>query len=196
MANPNVFNIIKSNAIIYVGPVGEAPPDANHAAGLAWPGNWQRVGFTKEAVTLKYEDTRTSIEVEEVLAKIDEIRTSEMVQAETVLAELTGDYLHLLVGGELDKVESLEKLEVGNEVRVDKKAWGFEGVRFDETDQARPVRFIIYRASAKLNGDLQFSKHEDDYTGVPLHVEGMADMAHSGKVFEFQRVATAPTPSP
>ncbi len=190
MSNPVVFNILKSNAVIYNAPVGEPLPDPESVqAGEAWGGNWTRVGFTQEPVTFQYEDERTDIVVEEVLAKIDQVRTSESAQLETTLAELTAEYMALGLGGTPATDEGVEELEVGNQVLLPKRAWGLEGIRYDEDGVGQPLRIFFYTATAQMNGELQFSKHEDQYTGIPLHVEALADVENGGRLFLFQRVA-------
>jgi hypothetical protein len=53
------------------------------------------------------------------------------------------------------------------------------------------VRFFIPRGTAKLNGDLKFSRRDDDYTGVPLQVNALADVDDAidpGRMFVFQHV--------
>lgn len=202
MADPVVTNIIKSGAIVWKAPEGETPPDPDViAAGAAWGGNWERIGFTKAPLAFAFEDERSEIDVEEYLANVDEYRISERPMIETELAELTADYLQLVFSGTVVDVAEgasnvgTESLEVGNTAVLDKFAWGFEGIRYDEDDGALPIRFFMYRGVAKLNGNLEFSKREDQYTGIPLQVKGQASVANNGKSFKIERVTAAATGS-
>jgi len=198
MAIPNVFNILKSGAVVWHAPVGEAFPDpAVIGAGDDWGGNWEQIGATKEAVALKYTTDEAPIEVEEFLGPVRRFRTKEELALETVMAELTGDYLGLAVGAVSTPAGSgtpYEELIVGNDVCLDELTWGFEGILCDAACTETPVRFFIPRGTAKLNGDLKFSRRDNDYTGVPLQVNALADVddvTDPGRMFVFQRVIPA-----
>jgi hypothetical protein len=195
MGLPNVFNILKSGATVYYAPVGEALPDpAVIGAGDAWGGNWEQIGATKEPVALKYTTDEHSSEVEEFLGPVRRWRIKEELALETVMAELTADYLGLAVNEAASLAGSsvpYDELIVGNITQLDELAWGFEGILCDATNTKTPVRFFIPRGTAKLNGDLKFSRRDDDYTGVPLQVNGLADVDDAidpGRMFVFQRV--------
>lgn len=194
MAEPNVFNILKSGAVVRVAPVGTALPAATVGAGEDWDVAWLRVGATKEPVTLNYETEEHSSEVEEFLAPVRRFRNKESLALETVLAELTPDYVQLAAGGEVDETTpNLEELVIGNRAVLEEQAWAFEGVRYDESGNAAPVRFLIPRATAKLNGELKFSRRDDDYTGIPLRVQALADTEdedNPGRLFVFQRIVS------
>jgi len=198
MADPVVANVFKSGAILWYAPVGETIPDKDTiGAGDPWGGNWQRLGFTKAPVTFAYEREVADINVEEYLAPIDKYRIAEKAQAETTLAELTADYLSLGVGGTPTEAAAgagtvgYEELEVGGEFRLTKYAVGFEGIRYDANDNDLPLRLFMYRAVITLNGELEFSKRSDDFPGLPIVIELLADTDNNGKLFKFQRV-TAP----
>lgn len=200
MATPVVTNLIKSGAVVWYAPTGEAVPDETTVAyGAAWGGNWARVGYTKAPLTFTYEDTRSDIKVEEVLAAVDQRRIEEAVTFETMLAELTGAYLQLAAGGQ-GTVSSTaagvgqkayEEITFGDEPIITKKAWGFEGMYLDSAGTEQPIRVFIYKGAATLNGALEFSKKSDDYTGIPLQVKAFADTDNSNRLWTFQRV-TAP----
>jgi hypothetical protein len=91
MGAPSVADIIKSGAMIYIAPAGEALPDETTvAAGASWGGTWVRVGYTKEPLTVEYEPEEHEVEVEEHLAPVDRWKTKETLRMETVLAESEG----------------------------------------------------------------------------------------------------------
>ena len=199
MANPNVFQIMKSNAVLWYAPVGEAVPDETTVApGAAWGGNWARLGATKEPLTCLYEDERADVSVEEYLSAIHRFRTSEKLSLETVLAELDADYMALMTGGTVSATpaagaqKAFDSLPVGNIAELDAYAFGFEGIHENIGGVELTLRVFVYRANAKLNGELTFSKKEDDYTGVPILIEALSDSGTPGRLFVFEKV-TGPT---
>ena len=200
MSNPEVANVLKTGAIIYYAPVGEAEPDETTVVyGDDWGGNWARMGYTKAPTAFGYEDERAAINVEEELSPIDEWRTSEDLNIETVLAELTADYLRHAAG--YDDVVSttaagagqkgFEEMSLGGEVKVQKYAYGLEGLYLNANGDEEPVRIFVWKATAKLNGQLEFSKKNDDSSGgIPLQLHALTDTTQSAgeKLFTFQRV--------
>jgi hypothetical protein len=198
VANPNVFQIMKSNAVVWFAPVGEAVPDETDVIpGAAWGGNWSRIGATKEPLMMLYEDERSDVNIEEVLSPVHRFRISEALSLETVLAEIDADYMQLMMGGTVSATGAgasqvaFDSLPVGNEATLDDYAFGFEGTHLDSNAVELHLRVFLYRANAKLNGELQFSKREDDYTGVPILIEALSDTATLGRLFVFQKM-TAP----
>lgn len=198
MADPVVTNIFKSGAICWMAPAGEALPSGDSIGlGVAWGGNWARMGYTKAPVAAKYEAEEYDIEVEEFLAPVDRTKISEKIMLETVLAELTADYLKLGVGGTVTTVAATslltgkDILAAGNDARLTKYVFGFEGSWITSSSVELPVRFFIHRATFKLNGDLTFSKRNGEYTGIPLQISGLANTADSGRLFKLERI-TAP----
>lgn len=198
MADPVVANILKSGAICWIAPAGEALPSADSiAAGAAWGGNWERMGFTKAPVAVKYEDEEHDIEVEEYLAPVDRYKIGEAIMVETVLAELIGDHLQYGVDGTVSAVSASstlvgkDVLAAGNDALKTKYVVGFEATHVLSGGTTQPIRFFIHRATIRLNGDLTFSKRNGDYTGVPLQIKGLADSTQSGRLFKLERV-TAP----
>lgn len=199
MGNPNVFQIMKSNAVLWYAPVGETVPDETTVApGAAWGGNWARLGATKEPLTCLYEDERSEVAVEEYLSAVHRFRTSEKLSLETVLAEIEADYMALMTGGTVSATgaggaqKAYDSLPVGNIAELDAYAFGFEGIHEDINGVELTLRVFIYRANAKLNGELTFSKKEDNYTGVPILIEALSDSATPGRLFVFEKV-TGPT---
>lgn len=201
MSDPVVANIIKSGAVLWYAATGETEPDETSVAfGAAWGGAWARVGFTKAPLVFAYEDERLEITVEEHLGPLDEWRIAEHARFETVLAELEADYLQLMTDGTVTNTaagasqKAFESLPVGGAALITKRAWGIEGLHIDSSGNQHPIRVFIARGTAKLNGTLEFSKKSDDYVGMPIMIQALADNANSGRMFKFQRV-TAPASS-
>lgn len=198
MGDPVVANIFKSNAVLWIAPAGEALPDESTVGvGDPWGGNWTRVGFTSAPLKCLLEQERAEITVEEFLASVDRYRKSEKASFETKLAELTADYLGDAAGGTPSVTAAAagqvgyEELDLGGVARFTKYIAGFEGIRYDANENALPVRCFIRRCTIVINGALEFSQRSDDYPGIPLLIEALADTDNDGRLVTWQRV-TAP----
>lgn len=204
MATPTVANVLKSGASIWYAATGTAEPDETTVAyGAAWGGTWAQVGFTKEPLVFAYEDEHYDIEVQEHLAPIKRVRTKENLTVETVLAELTASYLLLANARDITTgvattaagaaQKGFEEAGLGGVAELEEMAWGFEGQFIDSTGVSQPVRVFIHKGTAKLNGNLEFSKKTDDYVGIPIQIKALADTTQDPgeELCIFQRV-TAP----
>lgn len=201
MANPVVTNIVTGGATIWYAPVGEALPDENTAFGGAWGGNWAKLGYTKAPITLAYEDEWGEASVEEALTPVKRWRIGESFTLETVLSELIGAYLNLVVHSTITTTAAgvsqvgFEEIDIGGEADLDEYAYGIEAKYVDASSPANefPIRVFVWKANAKLNGQLEFSNRNNDYPGIPLQIMGMADtsQAAGAQLFRWQRV-TAP----
>jgi hypothetical protein len=195
MQEGRVANIVKSGAAIWTAPLGEALPGKSVPFGGDWGGNWEKFGLTKEPLTFSYEEERAEIVVEEFLAKVDEKRISESAMFETVLAELSATVLrHVLAQGAVKQVAAgasqvaYEEIRIGNEADIAKRCWGFEGRFLSDQGEQFPVRFFVFRGTCKLNGEMEFSRKSDDYTGVPMQVVALADPDRDGRLWSWYRV--------
>ena len=182
MADPVVTNILKSGATAWLAPVGTAfPDDTDIDAGEAWGGAWTRLGFTKEPLTLTYESEEHNVEVEEFLAAVDRVKIGESSMMETVLSEMIADYLQYALDGAVTDVSAgasqkgYSELLVGNDSNKAEYAIGFEAIRYNASGVALPQRIGFYRCTLKLNGELKFSRRDDDHTGVPLQAVALAN---------------------
>lgn len=199
MGTPAVANIIKSNAILYVAPIGTALPAKTLAAGAAWPSGWERVGYTKDVLKLAYEGEEADIEVEEFLAPVARYKVKETATIETVLAEMAMDYLQYGMDGVVTDVAAgagvpaSEEIAVGNDAKKEQYMIGFEGIAYDASDNPQPLRLGLKKCTLKINGELEFSKKSDDYTGIPLQALGLADTT-AGRLIWGHRI-TAPATS-
>lgn len=200
MADPAVANILKSNAVLWIAPEGEAFPDETTiAAGAAWGGNWTRLGYTKEPLVFAYEDERHNVDVEEVLMTIRRHRISEESRMETTLSELIGDYLKYATEGALTTTaagasqKAFEELLFGDDANLTVYTVGFEGIAYNANAVALPIRIGYYRCNVKLNGELEFSKKNDDHTGVPIQIMALG-RTDGGRPIWLNRV-TAPASS-
>lgn len=199
MGTPVVANVIKSGAWLYVAPVGEAGPDDTTVAyEAAWGGNWERVGFTKTALTMAYESEEFDVEVEEELAPIKRWRVKENATLETVLAELTAEYLQVAASHQdvVDETaaaalqKAFEETGLGGEIVLAERKWGFEGLFLNASGDEEPVRVFVHKGTARINGALEFSKKSTDYVGVPIQIKALTDTTQDAgqKLLMFQRI--------
>lgn len=193
MGAPNVTNILKSNAVLWCAPAGETLPDETTIEyGDDWGGNWVRVGYTKEPLTLGVEDERTKFQMEEEISGLDERRIGFYVAIETVLGEITAEYMSWLTEGTASTTgagagqAAYEELDFGEEAVITKRVWGFEGLYIDEDAVSEPVRFFMIRGTAKLNGNLEWSQRSDEVTGIGLRVEALGSPGNSP--IKYQKV--------
>jgi len=201
MATPAVGNIIKSGAVLWYAPTGTTKPDTDDIAyNEAWGGDWVRVGFTKEPLTAAYTSEEADINVQEHLAPVKRWRIGESLVLETVLSELTADYLQLAASEQDgvsetaadDDTKAFEQTGLGGVAALTEREWGFEGLFIDSDGNNQPVRFFVHKGTAMLNGNLEFSKKTDDYVGVPIQIKALADTSQSAgeELGLFQRITS------
>lgn len=195
-----VTDILITPAKIWKAPVAEALPDETSVAyGASWGGNWENVGYTLEPLSMSYNRELFELEVEQVTGVVKRRVTKETLMMETTLAEATPDNLQLAIGGAVTSTSAgasqvaFEDLDAGGDVQLDELAWGFEGFYENASGTQFPVRIFVYKATAILNGQLQFAKAAA--AGVPIQISAEADTSKSvgSQLIKFQRVTAAAT---
>lgn len=199
-----VGDLLKSKAVMWIAPTGEAIPDeTNIVAGANWAGNWVKVGFTKEPLSFLYEFDESELMIEQALGPVKRRKTGEHATFETVLAETTALNLAYVSGDDGQLVaetaagvaqKAFEELAVGNEALLTEWICGFEGIHYDASEDEQPIRVFFTVCTININGALIFSQKDDDYTGIPVQVKALADPANSFKLYKWYRV-TAPATS-
>ena len=193
-----VADILLSPARIFKAPIGEALPNPNSVAyGGTWGGNWVDIGYTLTPITVGYSQDLFKLEVEQITLPVKGLVTMEEVTIETTLAEITAANLTLAFGGSVATTAAgtgqvaLEQLTSGGSSSISYYAWGLEGLYIDSSNNQLPVRILIYRGSATLNGSLTFSKKAA--VGIPLTINAWADTtkAVGAQLWAFQKT-TAP----
>jgi len=174
------------------------PDETDVAYDGAWGGNWAQIGYTKAPLTLAYESEELDLAVEEVLASVKRFRIGERLTLETVLAEVTAAYLQLAAGEQTAVTETAqgaaqdayEETGLGGIVQLQEESWGFEGLFVDADGADQPIRVFVHKATATLNGALEFSKKSSDYPGIPLQIKALADTTQSAgeELMIWQRV--------
>ncbi len=193
-----VADILLSPAKIYYAAVGTALPDPNSIGyGTAWGGSWSDLGYTLTPISVGYSQEIFKLEVEQVTLPVKGLITMEEVTVETTLAEITAANMLLAFGGAVTTTAAgtaqvaLEELKSGGSSSITYYAWGLEGLYVDSNNNQLPVRMLIYRGSAVLNGSLNFSKREA--VGIPLQITAWADTTKTAgqQLWTFQKT-TAP----
>lgn len=195
-----VTDILITPAKIYKAPVGEALPDETSVDyGEAWGGNWVDVGYTLTPLTMAHNRMLFELMVEQVNGAVKRRVTDEKSIFETTLAEATPTNLSFAVGGTVTTTAAgasqaaFQDLDVGGAVTIPELAWGFEGLYENAAGAQFPVRLFVYKATAILNGQLQFAKAAG--MGIPIQISALNDTAKDvGKQqFKFQRVTAVAT---
>lgn len=193
-----VADILLSPAKIYYAAVGTALPNPNSIGyGTAWGGSWSDLGYTLTPISVGYSQEIFKLEVEQVTLPVKGLVTMEEVTIETTLAEITAANMLLAFGGAVTTTAAgtaqvaLEELKSGGSSSITYYAWGLEGLYVDSSNNQLPVRMLIYRGSAVLNGSLNFSKREA--VGIPLQITAWADTTKTAgqQLWTFQKT-TAP----
>lgn len=200
MGVPVVTNLIKSGAMIYYGPEDETIPDETTILfGVTWGGNWARLGFTAAPLTFAYTSEEDEQTVEEVLAAVARDRIGEALTIETILAELTGEYLMMAMGfdgADLDETaagvsqKQFEEFKFGGKQKLKVQMFGFEGLYVDTAGTDQAIRVFIHRATMMLNGPLTWTKKAAGIVGIPLQIKALADTGQSAgeELAHFQRI--------
>jgi hypothetical protein len=193
-----VADILQSPARIFYAAVGTALPNPNSVAyGAAWTAPWADLGYTLNPITVSYNKEIFKLMVEQVTLPIKGTTTDEEVVIETTLAEITAANLMLAFGGSIGTTAAgtaqvaLEELKSGGSSALSYYAWGIEGLYVDASNNQLPVRILIYRGSAVLNGNMQFAKAAA--MGIPLQITAWADTTKAAgqQLWTFQKT-TAP----
>jgi hypothetical protein len=204
MGTPSVTNIVHTGARLYNAPVGEANPDETSVAyDAAWGGNWVRVGYTKAPLTVAYTSEESDVNVEEELAPVKRFRVGENLTLETVLAEPTAAYLQLAAANQ-DTVsttaagvgqDGYEYTGLGGDPTMTEKKWGIEWRHIQADGVEQPARLFIHKATAMINGNLEFSQKADDYPGIPIQIKALTDTTQVAgqKLCRFERVTAQAT---
>lgn len=197
MGTPSVTNILKTGAIVWYAPYGEAIPDETTVAGAAsWGGNWARIGYTAAPLIQNHEDERMLIEVEEELWALDEHRTKAGGMLTTELSEITADYYALLFGGTVSTTvagasqKGFEQLDINPTSLITKYALGFEGLYQIADGSTQPIRVFAEKATFKINGDTEWSQKTDTYSKIPI---AMRVLKGTNYPLRFQRITAAAT---
>jgi len=178
-----VTDIIVTPCRILYSSVGTSTPADTVAYNGAWGASWTELGYTKQPLTINYEEEHVKHDIQEALAPVHAHISSKSLALETVLAEFTGDNLALALNGVNTETEAgagqpaKDTVDFGNSNALTIRQWGFEGQYVDEDGDTFPIRIFVWKGVVLPNAELQFAK--DDSTGIPIHIDAMMDLSQS-----------------
>lgn len=193
-------DIIIGPARILYADLGESLPDENSVGyGAAWPSPWNEIALTKTPFTMNRDVSTFDVMVEQSTLPVKRSVTEEKVAYETTLAEFTAAYLQLAMEGTVTSTPAgasqvgKEELMAGGQAKLTERTWAVEGLYEDATGNKFPIRIQIWRATAVLNGELQFAK--SDSAGIPLRIDALGDLTKpvGQQLFKVQKVTAAAT---
>jgi hypothetical protein len=194
-------DILMSKAQVYYAPVGESLPDETSVAyGGSWGGNWTSAGFTSAPVSMEWAEQRVGADIQQALGEIKDWRVGESALLRTMLPELTGAALALLLHGTNSDTaagasqKAFSRLQAGGQFIVAQKAVGLEGYRPDSAGTLQPIRLFFYKASFMLDRSVQWSKR--DVMGLPIIIKTYPDETKTVGVQLMEwHIVTAPATS-
>lgn len=197
MALNSVANLIMTPARMLYAPLATAIPADTVLAGASWGAGWVEMGFTSAPFVMAVDREDADFPIEQSPTPVKRQTTALNMRFESTLAEIDMLLLALALGGTVATTAAgalqpgIDELTGGGLVHLTERMFGAEGSWANSTGVLLPVRFIIYKATAKLNGDLEFSKETP--SGIAIQINALADMARAvgDRVYLLQKV-TAP----
>lgn len=173
-------NILIGYAKIWYAPVGEAFPDETSIGyGIAWGGNWTYLGDTTEPLTLNVERNVFDVEIQQSNVPVKQSITKQTISLKTTLAEHTVVHLQLAFLGTASSTASgsgqkpYSQLQFGGDTNPAYYAWGFEALYQTSTNVNEPVRYLFWKGSLTLDGNIPFDKGK--VAGLPVSITVLAD---------------------
>lgn len=174
-----VENILIGYAKIWTAPVGTAFPAATVAYGASWGGSWAYLGDTLEPLTLTVDRTTFEVEIQQSNQAVKQAITGQPISFSTTMAEHTADLLNKVLLGTVvttpaaTGVPGYDTLEFGGETIPNVLAVGFEALYVTAANVSLPVRYMFYRGSITMGGDISFDKGAA--AGIPVNVQVLSD---------------------
>lgn len=196
-------DILVAEANILYAPKGSTIPDETTVAWnsfAAWDTAWKHLGYTAEASRIGYNYDTFELEVEQTTQPVIQRKVSERFTLDFVLAQFSGENLALVTGGTATVTaagasqKGYTKVVAGGDTNLNEYLFAIEGYRPDSVGTKQPVRIFIWRATLRLNGNIQFSKNAG--TTIPVQIVGLADTSKSvGQQLFEAHIVTAPATS-
>lgn len=173
-------NILVGYAKIWYAPVGTAFPDETTIGyGTAWGGAWTYLGDTLEPLELAVDRETFEVEIQQSNSPVKQSITKQTINLNTTLAEHTVVNLQLAFLGTASSTASgsgqkpYSQLAFGGETAPDVYAWGFEVLYQTSANVNEPVRYLFWKGSLSLNGNISFDKGAA--AGIPVSIIMLAD---------------------
>lgn len=194
-------DILIGYARLWLAPVGEAFPDETTIDyGDAWGGNWAYVGDTLEPLVVALERNIVSVEIqqattpvkESIVSMVPSLQTTVAVHSMTLLNQILGGTLTTTAAGASQK--GWQRLQYGGEADIDYFAVGFEALYKTSLNVQEPVRYLYWKGSLTLNGNINFDKGAP--TGIPINITILTDTSQAsgmqlGEIHYITAEATA-----
>ena len=174
-----VENILVGYAKIWYAPLGTAFPDETTIGyGVSWP-SWTYLGDTTEPLTLEVDRNVFDVEIQQSNIPVKQSITKQTISLKTTLAEHTVTNLQLAFLGTASSTASgsgqkpYSQLAFGGETNPDYYAFGFEALYQTATNINEPVRYLFWKGSLTLDGNIAFDKGAA--AGIPISITILAD---------------------
>lgn len=174
-----VENILIGYAKIWTAPVGTAFPAASIGYGVAWGGAWTYLGDTLEPLSLTIERTTFEVMIQQSNQPVKQAITDQPINFSTTMAEHTAGLLNKVLLGTVvttapaTGVPGYDTLEFGGETTPNVLAVGFEALYQTAANVSLPVRYMFWRGSITLGGDIPFDKGAA--AGIPINIQVLSD---------------------
>lgn len=169
---------------VYYAATGTAFPDETSVAwGASWGGSWTSVGDTLEPITITGDREVFDVDIQQSVAPIKQSIVSQTMEIQTTLANHTAENLKLVLLGTITTTaagasqKAYKELNFGGETAPNLYAVGVEALYKDASNNNQPVRYLFYKASITLAGDINFDKGAA--TGIPISITVLADTTQS-----------------
>lgn len=193
-------DILIGYAKVWLAPVGEAFPDETSIDyGDAWGGNWEYIGDTLEPLVVAVERNVVAVEIQQATTPVKESITSMVPSLQTTVAVHSMDLLNKVLGGTLTTTaagagqKAWQRLQFGGEADIDYFAVGFEALYKTSGNVQEPVRYLFWKGSLTLNGNINFDKGAP--TGIPINITILTDTAKAlgEQLGEIHYITAEPT---
>lgn len=203
IANFDADDVLVGGGNLLYAPKGTTLPDettvdVNDFA--SWPSGWIHLGYTGDAPTFNYTYDVFEVPAEQSLSPIKRKKNSEALTISTNLLQFDGDHLALATGGTNTDTaagasqKAYSRVVGGGDTSLDEYMFALEGQREDANGDLQPVRFFVYRATIRANGDIAFAKAAA--TAIPVQIEALNDDTKSaGSNLYEAHIVTAPATS-
>lgn len=193
--------IVSHAALLYAATTASLPDETTVAFNsyASWTG-WTLLGYTNEPAVVTLDVETLALTVEQQLARVKEVVTSEALSIKSKLVQFDGALLAVLLRGANTNTaagagqKAYSEMTFGGNPQLSEYQFAIEGYRVDSAGTKQPVRIFVYKGVITAMGDVGFDKA--NMVGVPFEIHALADTSKSdganlGKI----HIVTAPASS-
>lgn len=202
MPSYSVSDILVSHAaLLYALPAASLPDETSIAfnAYASWTG-WTLLGYTDEPAVVTLDVETLQLKVEQALAAVREVVTSEALTIKSKLVQFDGALLAILTRGTNTNTaagaaqKAYSEMAFGGNPQLTEYQFALEGYRVDSAGTKQPVRIFINKGVITAMGDIGFDKA--NIVGVPFEIHALANTSLSDGVnLAKMHIVTAPASS-